>query len=326
MAERVRGQVELLGPTQRKKGLFGSIRSTTKGVQHLAVSLKKLAHCRIGLIVNEKPLKLPGVKNQQVWRMGSIFGRIGGIGQNGQKGIGMFGLCGRIRDYAVGVMAIVLVFSYSSLFSHKAWGQGDSAQRPRVGKSAAARYFAERNRTSEKTSDEDESDRRPGSSTSPSNAARYLGLHLGTYLDEDVYKWGANSNKNVGKLNVGVSYRMGEWVKSMDLLLRVDFSTFEFKEGRALKMSMLPLVSFPDAKSGFPLYFGGGAGVGVFFKQVRDESSLSFDYQVVTGLRLFNLIGMTGLTLEAGLKNHVLLLSDGQYNGVFVALGSVFNF
>lgn len=79
-------------------------------------------------------------------------------------------------------------------------------------------------------------------------------------------------------------------------------------------------------KSGFPLYFGGGAGVGVFFKQLRDESSLSLDYQLVMGLRLLRLIGETGLVLETGMKNHVHLLSDGQYNGVFLTLGAAFNF
>jgi hypothetical protein len=86
------------------------------------------------------------------------------------------------------------------------------------------------------------------------------------------------------------------------------------------------MIFFPDANSRFPLYFGGGAGLGVFFKQLENESALSFDYQLVAGARFFDLIDNFGLMIETGMKNHILLFSDGQFNGVFLTVGGVFNF
>lgn len=227
----------------------------------------------------------------------------------------------------------IIVFAiFCGVFLIAMWSAGTALGRDEappaesnIGKKAAARYFAERSKGGASGSEEgDESNRNPAGASS--KKARYLGLHLGAYTDENAYKWGGKDNKDMGQLTAGVTYRMGEWVNSMDLLLRVDFNSYKFREGNVLKMSLMPVITFPDANSEFPLYFGGGAGVGVFFKQIADESPLSFDYQLLMGVRVFRLFGDTGLTFETGLKNHVHLMSDGQYNGVFVALGTVFNF
>jgi len=155
---------------------------------------------------------------------------------------------------------------------------------------------------------------------------RYLGLHIGGFLSQEQYKWGTNNSNNVGRLNVGVDYRVGEWVKSMDLLMRVDFFSFSLNEGDAYKLSFLPMLVFPDAASQFPLYFGAGAGMGIFLKQIRGQSALSFDYQVVLGARFFNLLNNMGLSIETGLKNQIHLLSQGQFNSVFLTVGTVFTF
>jgi hypothetical protein len=67
-------------------------------------------------------------------------------------------------------------------------------------------------------------------------------------------------------------------------------------------------------------------GPGIFFKQASQESSLSLDYELVAGARLFDMVENTGFFLEFGLKNHLLLLSDGQFNGVYLAGGALFTF
>ncbi|MCB0369349.1 MAG: hypothetical protein KDD45_07815, partial [Bdellovibrionales bacterium] len=95
---------------------------------------------------------------------------------------------------------------------------------------------------------------------------------------------------------------------------------------KPLKMSILPVLIFPEASSKFPLYFGVGAGLGVFFKQVQDESNVSFDYQLFMGARFFNVYGSTGFFIETGLKNHLHITSDGQFNGSYLAAGAVFTF
>ena len=78
--------------------------------------------------------------------------------------------------------------------------------------------------------------------------------------------------------------------------------------------------------AGFGVDFGVGAGAGVFFKQVPDESDLSFDYQLMMGLRLMDLYEGVGFVAEYSLKNHLHLVSDGQLNGTAVTVGAVFNF
>ncbi len=155
----------------------------------------------------------------------------------------------------------------------------------------------------------------------------YLAVHLGGYVSDNAYRWGSPDNQtDVGDATVGVTYRIGEWVNSMDLALRLDYSAFGLRDGTAGKLSFSPIVTFPDASSRFPLYLGAGLGLGIFTKQISGESALAFDYTLVLGARFFEVVGNTGFFLEAGIKNSLFLLSDGQFNGTFVAVGPVFTF
>ncbi len=211
------------------------------------------------------------------------------------------------------LIAILLLFSFTASAQVEVFDdvQPPPQQQP-VGKKQAETYFKNR----------------PKASRAPAqtSADRYLMLMLGGFWNEEVYKWGSSANENVGKFNAGVTYRIGEWVGSMDLMVRADLTTFSLNEGRAVKLSFLPLIIFPDASSRFPMYFGGGIGPGIFFKQIRNESSLSLDYQIFAGARFFDLWQNVGLVFEAGMKNHILLFSDGQYNSVFTTAGAVFTF
>jgi hypothetical protein len=149
---------------------------------------------------------------------------------------------------------------------------------------------------------------------------------MGTYVSDTAYKWGMDNQSEVGDVNAGVTYRVGEWVNSMDLGIRIDFSSYGLEAGRAGKLSFLPVITFPDASSRFPLYFGAGLGLGIFTTQISGESALALDYQLFMGVRFFEIFQNAGFFLEAGMKNHVHLVSDGQFNGTFVTLGPVFTF
>lgn len=186
-----------------------------------------------------------------------------------------------------------------------------------TGKEEATKYFTK-------------PDRAPASQASPSSTSsreHFLGLHFGGFIDSDTYMWGRqDKSEDVGKMTAGVTYRMGEWVNAADLLLRADFETFEVDEFKPLKMSIIFAATFPDATSHFPLYFGAGVGPGIFFKQARVESPLSLDYQLLAGMRFFDVFEGVGFFAEGGLKNHLHLLSDGQFNGTFIAVGALFTF
>ncbi|MNJ98420.1 hypothetical protein D3C87_161860 [compost metagenome] len=185
---------------------------------------------------------------------------------------------------------------------------------PRVGRDAAAKYFQRR--------DPAQSNMNYGGS-----GDHYLAIHFGRYMSSQAYEWGQGGRQDdVGKNFFGVTYRVGEWYNSMDLNIRIDYAEYDVIGEKPTKLSLMPLITFPDAGSRFPLYFGAGAGLGVFFKQVNGESALSFDYQLVAGARFFNVFENTGFFIESGIKNHLQLLNSGQLNGTFLALGAVFTF
>ncbi len=186
-----------------------------------------------------------------------------------------------------------------------------SSKTPKTGRKAAEKYMVSRE---------------PAATSKAGPGSHYLALHFGAYASDDAYKWGSEHERQVGKANFGVTYRLGEWVNSADLALRIDYSTYRLAEQAASKLSFLPVVLFPDAASQFPLYFGLGAGLGVFVKQISGESDLSLDYQLLVGARFFDVIQNTGFFLEAGLKNHLMFPNDGQFAGTFVTAGTVFSF
>jgi hypothetical protein len=47
---------------------------------------------------------------------------------------------------------------------------------------------------------------------------------------------------------------------------------------------------------------------------------------LLIGARFFDVFDSIGLVLETGLKNHVHILSDGQAKGVYLSMGTVFDF
>mgnify|MGYP003393150976 CR=1 FL=1 len=186
---------------------------------------------------------------------------------------------------------------------------------PVVGRKAAEKYFQEEKKVTDETL------------SNSLSTAHFMAIHLGTFLSEESFAWGQTRNvKDLGQHSFGVTYRIGEWRKSMDLLFRGEWQSFELPEGDASKLSFMPVLQFPEASSGFPLYFGFGLGFGVFTKQISDESDISLDYQLLGGARWFNLYRNAGFCAEFGLKNHYHVLSSGQLNSLFLSIGSVFTF
>jgi len=206
------------------------------------------------------------------------------------------------------------------MLSSTAFGQAvevkDEPAKPATGKEAAGEYFKARKVDSGVR----------GVANDGGATPRYLAVHVGSFFTSQAYKWGEGDQDDPGKLNFGVTYRMGEWVNSMDLAFRFDYTNYEFDEGNARKLSFGGILTFPDANSRFPLYFGGGIGAGFFIKNIRKESALALDYQLIAGARFLDVFENVGFMVETGLKNHVHLLSDGQFNGVFINVGSVFAF
>lgn len=229
----------------------------------------------------------------------------------------------------IAVASIILAFSVNGFAQSVEVDDSNAANPPGTtsgtGKDKAKQYFQTR-----------KGNAAPAAAQAQDSGAapHYLAVHLGTFFSDQSYNWGDRDQKSgggfgsgPGKMNFGVTYRLGEWVNSMDFNIRVEYTSYSIAEsGSARKLSFAPLITFPDATSRFPLYFGAGAGVGLFMQQVHGRSPVSLDWQVVAGVRFLDVFPRIGFMVETGLKNHIMLLSDGQYNGVFLNAGAVFAF
>jgi hypothetical protein len=197
------------------------------------------------------------------------------------------------------------------------------ADRPKVGRKAAAEYFDKsKTKPSREVAQEAES-----ASLGDQAAEGILFLHFGKFLSSQAYEWKESGKiEGVGKNAFGVTYLFDKWA-GLDTNLRADFIEYDVSGTRATKLSLMPLWTFPRAETRFPLYFGLGAGLGVFFTQVEKESALALDYQLVAGTRFMDLQDSnTGFFVEFSLKNHLHLLSDGQLNGTALTAGAIFSF
>ncbi len=216
-------------------------------------------------------------------------------------------------------MAVALVGLSLSLSA-----QAQKSQ-PVVGKKAADKYFG---RGPAAAVDVTDSDRENSSERRSAGVGgdEMMMLSLGTFLNSSSYNWkGSDKREDIGRLSYGVTYLFDRWSK-LDTNLRMDFNDYKVGDDRALKLSIMPLWTFPAMDTRFPIYFGFGMGLGVFFQQVPEESNLSFDYQLVAGVRFMDLFQNFGFFSEIALKNHLHLLSDGQFNGTALTAGAVFTF
>jgi hypothetical protein len=212
------------------------------------------------------------------------------------------------------ITAFILCLTANAMAKTEVTEEGTTPPATTTGEKEARKYFR-------KTAQAPDPDR------GVSGEDHYLALHLGAFLGGDSYQWGDRPHvSNPGRLMAGLTYRLGPISALADWAIRADFIGYELPEGRTVQVGIIPLLMFPEAGSQFPLYFGFGAGPGIFFQQLNNESFLSIDYQIIGGARLFNLVGSAGFFIETGLKNHVFVLSDGQLNGLFLTVGTVFVF
>ncbi len=228
-----------------------------------------------------------------------------------KKILGRFFLDGNSNVLSSRSSALVWLMVIQLVVPVLSYGQ-DTPGAPKVGRKAAQKYFG-KEATPEPTSGGD--------------GDHYLMLHLGKFTGSETWDWEASGKrKDISAFTLGVTYKVSEFTSTMDWNLRIDFIEYTIDDMRPLKMSVLGLLTFPESRVKFPLYFGMGAGPGFYLRQVPARSNVSFDFQLVAGGRWAPSVGGSGFFVETGIKNHIHLLSTGQFNGVFLAAGAVFAF
>lgn len=218
---------------------------------------------------------------------------------------------------------------FSTLILVILFGFQAKSEQPIVGKKAADKYFPAtqvETVSSGENYGEAATEEKETSRMTRGSSDEMMMIGLGSFLSSETYNWnGSEKRESVGRVNYGFTYMLDEKSR-YDLNLRVEFTEYKVGDERALKLSVMPLMTFPRFSSGFPIYFGVGLGGGAFFVQVPEESSLSFDYQLVAGARFMEIVPNFGVFIELALKNHLLLTTNGQFNGVSLAAGGVFRF
>lgn len=201
------------------------------------------------------------------------------------------------------------------------------ADQPKVGRKAAAKYFQANGKSYESAENPTYASRNPARIETLDSSDHYLTVSLGKMTQSDAYNWGINTKEtDVGGMVFDLTYRLTMDSSLYDQGVRISYADYTPTGQRAQKLSFMYAMLLPDAGSQFPLYFGLAFGPGVFMKQITNESALTLDYQLLLGLRLFNVFEKSGFSLEGGLRNHLQLTSDGQFNSVYATAGAVFTF
>lgn len=89
------------------------------------------------------------------------------------------------------------------------------------------------------------------------------------------------------------------------------------------KVSLLMSFTFPR-RLDFPVFLAIAAGPGYFTKQKANESEFTIDYKGYAGLRFTQ--QNTQYFLQSGVKNHVHMLSDGQFISWYFSSGVAYKF
>ncbi len=183
-----------------------------------------------------------------------------------------------------------------------------------TGKTAAMKYFTKKSKRQVVT--------RAPARASTSGALvgdQILAVAVGSLVNTQSYNWAEESTPG---WNVEAFYqRAGDGYFGHGYHL--DLQKFASGNEELTKLSFLFSLTFPRRLS-FPVYIGVAAGPGYFLKQKENESHFAFDYKGYVGLRLNQVHSQ--YFVQSGVKNHVHVLSDGQFIGWFVSSGVAYTF
>ena len=193
-------------------------------------------------------------------------------------------------------------------------GALDSSQAAQTGKQAAMKYFTAKRRPADAPSTVSS---RAGSKKGGGD--ELLALSVGTLVNGEGYQWAECDFSGWGVELFYQKPSTGTFLKGYHLELQ----NFSVGEQEFSKVSFLLSFSFPQSLS-FPVYIGVAAGPGMFLQQQEGESEFAFDYKGYFGLRFDE--ANSQYFLQTGVKNHIHMLSDGQFIGWFVSSGVAYKF
>ena len=196
---------------------------------------------------------------------------------------------------------MLVVFSFSSFLSH-------GSQAKKGYKHTIKNYF---------------SSRKPNTDTYY-GAPRSLALFFGTSLHGETKD---EEQQIFSSRLVGFHQRIKEFSTIGDLNLRIELHSVKLESQRSLQISITPLFTLPDIRSGFPVYLGLGGGFGLFPRHIlKKQPALSLNMQMFTGVRFIDFYKNFGVTGELNLKMHTPFQDMKLYMELLAHAGFIFSF
>lgn len=159
-------------------------------------------------------------------------------------------------------------------------------------------------------------DRTPAS-TSTENSI--VGLSVGGLFNSKSYGWMDESFKGWSVEATYQSPMAGYFARGFHL----EYQKYITDRADLGKVSFLMSFTFPR-RVDFPVFLGVAAGPGYFTKQIKNESEFTIDYKGYVGLRFTQQNAQ--YYLQSGIKNHVHMLSDGQFISWYLSSGVAYKF
>jgi hypothetical protein len=181
-----------------------------------------------------------------------------------------------------------------------------------TGRAAALKYFSSQAKQQVVT-------RSPSEVGLSLGGQRLLAVAVGSLINSRSYNW---TEESAPGWNVELFYQSaseGYFAKGFHLELQ----KFAIDQQELSKVAFLYSFTFPRRLS-FPVYIGVAAGPSYFIRQSQNESHFAFDYKAYLGLRLHQ--KHSQYFIQSGVKNHVHVLSDGQFVGWFISSGVAYTF
>ena len=98
-----------------------------------------------------------------------------------------------------------------------------------------------------------------------------------------------------------------------DVQLRASLLASQLEEGKEVSLELSALLTFPEIRSQFPIFFGMGFGLGFYpFYILEDIPSFSFHSPFLLGIRLFEIYHNLGVGAELNLRIH-FPMSERQF-------------
>lgn len=154
--------------------------------------------------------------------------------------------------------------------------------------------------------------------------------HLALYVGASLYGEATDQSplKPFSTVLFGLSQRIKEFSTIGDLNIRVELLSMKFADGkREWLVNVVPVFSLPDVRSGFPVYVGAGAGMGLFPRHiVRKKPTLSLNARLLAGVRVIDWYENIGFLGEVSAKMQIPFYDNKMYLEILLNLGGLFSF